>query len=566
MINHMVREREMQLNDLLSRIAESLDISATDYERAVRSYQAVGSCLEDGFGAGAYPGCDGTPKIYPQGSIRLGTVVKPLREDSEAAYDLDLVCELQYSNIDLSPGNAKTVKYLVGNQLKSNGIYRAKLEPEGKRCWTLEYAETSGVGFHIDVLPCIPQMLNRRTIDTVHPGYVSPTSAVVSTGIHITDKDEETPPQYSWSSGNPIGYAEWFRARNTTFNLFAPHQKQMILKSGVGSAGGTDTYRSLQEVPNELVRTPLQRSIQILKRHRDVRFKNNACLKPISMIITTLCAQLYSGEDELLGALRNIVTKLSYYAPLVGNRYAQLDKSVAHLGLIQRTTDGKWHIPNPVDPQENFADRWHEEENGVKDARARAFFQWVGWVKQDIEAPLNDGSLEELQLQLGAPSRGQTLPPIRNYAPQTNGASMQGVVPRRQHSLSRFNVPHREPPRWSISQLYNLTITATASQKGFRPQQFSSDPRPLPKHCSLRFQARTDTPRPYRVYWQVVNTGDEARIASCLRGGYYDGIIEQGGPVRGESTLYSGMHWIECFIVKDGVCVARSGEFVVNIS
>ena len=32
-----------------------------------------------------------------------------------------------------------------------------------------------------------------------------------------------------------------------------------------------------------------------------------------------------------------------------------------------------------------------------------------------------------------------------------------------------------------------------------------------------------------------------------------------------ERTKYAGMHWIECFIVKDGVLVARSGEFVVNI-
>ena len=25
------------------------------------------------------------------------------------------------------------------------------------------------------------------------------------------------------------------------------------------------------------------------------------------------------------------------------------------------------------------------------------------------------------------------------------------------------------------------------------------------------------------------------------------------------------MYWVECFVVKNGVCVARSGEFVVNI-
>jgi hypothetical protein len=87
----------------------------------------------------------------------------------------------------------------------------------------------------------------------------------------------------------------------------------------------------------------------------------------------------------------------------------------------------------------------------------------------------------------------------------------------------------------------------------------------LSKHYSLRFKAKTNILWPYKVYWQVVNTDEEARAANCLRGGFYDGIIEKGGRVRKESTLYRGIHWIECFIVKNGVCVARSGEFMVKI-
>ena len=30
-----------------------------------------------------------------------------------------------------------------------------------------------------------------------------------------------------------------------------------------------------------------------------------------------------------------------------------------------------------------------------------------------------------------------------------------------------------------------------------------------------------------------------------------------------ESTLYTGHHWMECYIVKDGVCVARADEPVI---
>jgi hypothetical protein len=47
--------------------------------------------------------------------------------------------------------------------------------------------------------------------------------------------------------------------------------------------------------------------------------------------------------------------------------------------IITRTGD-KWYLGNPVNPLENFADRWHE--NGHR--RAKAFFTWVSWVRQDL--------------------------------------------------------------------------------------------------------------------------------------------------------------------------------------
>ena len=40
------------------------------------------------------------------------------------------------------------------------------------------------------------------------------------------------------------------------------------------------------------------------------------------------------------------------------------------MGLIRRLPDGTWYVGNPVNPAENFADRWHEDGH----VRARAFF------------------------------------------------------------------------------------------------------------------------------------------------------------------------------------------------
>ena len=49
-----------------------------------------------------------------------------------------------------------------------------------------------------------------------------------------------------------------------------------------------------------------------------------------------------------------------------------------------------------------------------------------------------------------------------------------------------------------------------------------------------------------------------------IRGGFDDGE-GQFGVVRWESTRYRGTHWIEAFVIKDGLCVARSGPTYVRI-
>ena len=102
-------------------------------------------------------------------------------------------------------------------------------------------------------------------------------------------------------------------------------------------------------------------------------------------------------------------------------------------------------------------------------------------------------------------------------------------------------------------------------RNGFRPEVFRSDGDPLPKRCSLVYQADTVIPRPFKVYWQVVNTGREAEAANGLRGGFDEGVVTAGKLTKKESTLYTGRHSIECFIVKAGYLAARSGQFIVNI-
>lgn len=79
-------DQEKALGAFLSRIADELNISHTMQEKAVSSYQSVGKWIGDGL--------DYDVEIMPQGSMNLGTVVRPI-DDSDDGYDMDLVCLLK---------------------------------------------------------------------------------------------------------------------------------------------------------------------------------------------------------------------------------------------------------------------------------------------------------------------------------------------------------------------------------------------------------------------------------------------------------------------------------------
>ncbi|MFD6218904.1 nucleotide-binding domain-containing protein, partial [Nocardia salmonicida] len=70
-------------------------------------------------------------------------------------------------------------------------------------------------------------------------------------------------------------------------------------------------------------------------------------------------------------------------------------------------------------------------------------------------------------------------------------------------------------------------------------------------------------PRPYQVKWKVRNRGDEAERRDEIRGQLIDSNLPNEG--RHEHTQFRGEHLVECYIVKDGIVVARD-SIVVPIS
>lgn len=552
----IITPQQTYLNDVLNQVAIELDIPPHKYKQAMERYDAIRRHLE----AGTYPNSASTPSIYLQGSFRYGTVIRPIQASSDCGYDIDIVCEIDRKK---TGNGSEELKSDVGEEVKgyasSNGMSPPK---DSRRCWALKYAaDSEGIGFHVDVLPCLPDRETGSDINTKNYGQGGTDWQYTQTCIAITNRDDDD--RYDWRSSNPNGYARWFKdiCDPGFAHVDNVRQKQLLFET-YGQRENFPFTRA-EDIPDALVRTPLQRAIQIMKRHRDTRFsqlsKEDQKHKPISMIITTLAARLYQGRasqyQTTRSVLRFIVETLAQHVGLTESRV--LLKNIEELRLIQRVGD-TWYIPNPVNPHnpgdaedkgENFADRWHEDDH----AKAKAFFQWVEWLRNDLDELLNNTGNALVVEKTLTEAFGKDVA-TRAVGRRQAGASAPISV------KSPYDVPHRQQPKWPVNLTHQVTVQGKATRDGWQTLMEKVGFRGIAKRYSLRFVAKTDVTEPYEVYWQVVNTGQEAASAGQLRGDF-----KAGGLIHTETTKYTGFHWVECFIVKGGIVVARSGEFEVNI-
>lgn len=507
---------------LIDGLADALDIPISRYDSANKRYKSVSAWLSRP--ESYFVGTD--VNVYIQGSFRLGTAIRPIGDMEH--YDLDIVCEFKL------PKHAQTQASLhraLGDELRLYATRYDMKEPEGwDRCWTLNYADEAR--FHMDILPSVPDGAGQVLL--LKAANLS--SALADTSVAITDK---THPFFNvvssdWSISNPNGYAKWFQSRMAPSTV----RKRLVALR--------DAVVNVAEMQYSEAKTPLQSAVQILKRHRDMRFSESlAKVKPSSVIISTLASHAYQQEPTVSGALRSILSNMHRF--------------------IEDRRGESW-IVNPSAPRENFADCWRTTPE-LKDA----FFDWLDTAKWDFAAAAREADSEGF-VDVLAPRMGRHLMASAVQKSRTVLASKSlmgramAVVARPITAMTRIlDAPHRRPATWPYVPAGTVEIaTARCIRSGFRPERFFSEST-VPKRASLEFQAETDVRSPYRVYWQVVNTGQQAREVGNLRGELQEDSVARGHLKKVESTQYAGTHSVECFIVKDGNCVAKSGPFIVNI-
>lgn len=325
---------------IIEAVAASVDIPETAYDKAEARYTDLG----EWFGRRESACFEYDPHIYPQGSFRLGTVV------AGEEYDLDFGCRLR-KGISKATHTQKQLKGLVGADMEAYRQAR-RIESalkEKHRCWRLQYQEDSGFKFHMDGVPSIPMDdPQRQLLAEAMIKYGTADFLAQSVAKHAGSITDNRLPNYetispSWRISNSEGYALWFESR---MKLAMPLLEKRAFEARAAK---------VDDLPARKWKSPLQQCVQALKCHRDVMFADNPDSKPISVIITTLAANAYQGEQDVGSAMQNILATMGSFV-----------------------NPQKPRVPNPVNPAEDFADKWYDPN--YADLHLEQNFNW--WLQQ----------------------------------------------------------------------------------------------------------------------------------------------------------------------------------------
>ena len=240
---------------ILLKICENLQLSTSLYEQATERYETIAKIIQKDHVFNSIE-----LNIYPQGSFRLKTTVRPLNQNE---FDLDFVAEL--------PEKSLMTPYDLYNHimriLKEDGIHNNMVEPK-TRCVRINYAND----FHMDIMPA--KLLNQSSHEIIVP-------------------DKELKTWYHHS--NPIGYAEWFeeQARSHIINEICLERKAKFQVEKI-----TD-----QEIAMRL--EPLRRAVQLVKRYRDIYCKKNKCEPVRSIVVCTLMGNIASFTGDSLQIIQS---------------------------------------------------------------------------------------------------------------------------------------------------------------------------------------------------------------------------------------------------------------------
>lgn len=288
----MTNEQKNELNQLFEEMVKELEIPSYIFDNLKTSYEALGEVLN----------ADDSDElkghkvvVHYQGSIGLGTAIRPLNEEDDV--DVDMICEVQ----GISGWTQYQLKQAVGNRLKSRETYRKLLDEEGTRCWKLLYRQNSdrpADRYHVDILPATVSW-KQPWADLVKNFTAKNNPNWAELILYITDNKR-------WDYKLSKSFLQWLKSNPLAYRLWFEYQCQRDEYTTKSIRASVDPF---PKVSGKTTKTVLQKVVMLLKRHRDVRYGGDED-KPISCIITTLAALAYRGERDITSALTGIAARM----------------------------------------------------------------------------------------------------------------------------------------------------------------------------------------------------------------------------------------------------------------
>jgi len=212
-------------------------------------------------------------------------------------------------------------------------------------------------------------------------------------------------------------------------------------------------------------------------------------------------------------------------------------------------------IADPSCPEVTFNHRWSDDAQFFN--LRECIMTYAAWAREAYDAPTKKASLAGWQKLFGEQF--------------DDAQSAAKAVLATDESALEVAKSTRAPAEQFIDDLFPRADTSyrvriagrTRLKAGFRSYDLHSHGNRIERSREIDFRiVECNVPEPFDVLWKIRNRGDDAINANALRGEIRRGSRDNG---RGhhEQTQYRGEHYVECYIIKDGKCVASHRQPVI---
>ena len=329
---------------LLADVAIRLQLSATDYQKALDRYDAVSTWIER----------DGSPLsecvdiFYPQGSMAIGATVAARATDDE--FDIDVVAQLRLPAGMHSIGPLDLLFDAIRGERGSRYYDMAERKT---RCVTIHYAD----GMHLDVTPSV---------------RIAGTPDRESWIFH--DRPENPTEPGKRLIANPYGFAQWFNAVTPP----DPVVSRFLMERASEYYTLLEAKRAADAEPVPPREPPLRRSdvviLQLLKRWRNLRYALRVGRRPPSILFAKIVA-------ENVGVGLNLPDSLRHHARNLRDRVRDFHDS----GRLV-------HACNPVCGSDVLTDRWPADFR-----EQRVFVEDLSRLVRQVERLVGGCPLDEMR-------------------------------------------------------------------------------------------------------------------------------------------------------------------------